>query len=73
MQEPNNGMPPRAQSRSSSSRPSSRSVRMAAGKAPDPGQQQAVGGAQVGGVAVMLARAPTCSSAFSTERRLPIP
>ncbi len=40
----------------------------------DPGQDQPVGGADlVSASLAIVAMAPTCSSAFSTERRLPIP
>ena len=39
----------------------------------DAGQDQPVGGAHRSGSVLIVARAPTCSSAFSTERRLPIP
>ena len=40
---------------------------------PDPGQDQPVGTAHRVGIVVTTASAPTRSSAFSTERRFPIP
>ena len=46
---------------------------MARGKAPTPGSTSPPAARMRPGSLVMVARTPTCSRAFSTERRLPIP
>jgi hypothetical protein len=53
--------------------PSSRMTRIAAGKAPTPGSRTPSAARSASWSAVIDVRAPTRASAFSTERRLPIP
>ena len=53
--------------------PRSRTRSIARGKAPTPGRISPSASRTAPGSAVTVAVAPTCSSAFSTERRLPIP
>ena len=63
----------RARSRSSSVRPSASRRSIAAGNAPTPGMTMRSAAAISSWSCVTTASAPTCSNAFSTERRLPIP
>ena len=72
-QMPSTGTPASARSRSSSTSPSPWRRRIASGNAPTPGSTIASAPAIVSRSAVRATRAPTCSSAFSTLRRLPIP
>ena len=67
------GAPAAACSRITSSRPSSRRRAMAGGKAPTPGTTSPSAARRSPCALVNAARAPTCSNAFSTLRRLPIP
>ncbi len=70
---PSTGVPLSARSRITSSSPSARSRRIASGNAPTPGTTTASAERISSWSAVRRTSAPTCSSAFSTERRLPIP
>ncbi len=53
--------------------PEPREVRHRPREGPDAGQDEPRGGRQAIGVELTSTRAPTCSRAFSTERRLPMP
>ena len=66
-------MPSRARSAISASSPSARRLRIAAGNAPTPGTTMPSAALSASWSAVTVTRAPTRSTAFSTERRLPIP
>ena len=72
-QSPITGTPAAACSRITSSSPSARSRRIASGNAPTPGTTMPSAARISAWSAVRATRAPTCSSAFSTLRRLPIP
>ena len=70
---PRIGTPASRRSAISSSSPSSRTRSIALGKAPTPGRITPSAARTSAASLVIVALAPTCSSAFSTERRLPIP
>ena len=70
---PSTGVPELRRSATSASSSSSRTRRIAAGKAPTPGRMTPSAARTARGSLVIEASAPTRSSAFSTERRLPIP
>jgi hypothetical protein len=67
------GTPAPARSRITSSSPALRSRRIASGNAPTPGTTIPSAARISSWSAVRATSAPTCSSAFSTLRRLPIP
>jgi len=72
-QMPRIGTPAARRSSISSSRPSARTPSIAFGKAPTPGRISPSAARIVSASLAIVAVAPTCSSAFSTERRLPMP
>ncbi len=72
-QTPSSGAPAAARSRRTSSSPSRATLRIASGKAPTPGRITPSAARIASASDVMTGRAPTCSSAFSTLRRLPMP
>ena len=72
-QMPSTGVPSPTRASISRSKPSSRTRAIAFGKAPTPGRTRPSAPAAASASAVRTTSAPTCSKAFSTERRLPIP
>ena len=70
---PSNGTPAPARSISTSPRPVASRLRIASGNAPTPGRMIASAARIASCEAVMTDAEPTCASAVSTLRRLPIP
>ncbi len=68
-----NGTSPAMAARATFSRPLSRKARAHAPKAPTPGSTTASAASTSAGSVTRRAAAPTCCSAFSADRRLPMP